>query len=71
MISDEQKGQDTANDVADFIKRALYQHEPLLLGSLLVIQGLGIFKSMLDESDYEELCSKIYSDRNRVTKNLD
>jgi len=71
MISDEQKGQDAANDVADFIKRALYQHEPLLLGSLLVIQGLGIFKSMLDESDYEELCSKIYSDRNRVTKNLD
>jgi hypothetical protein len=70
MISDEQKSQDAASDVSDFIQKALLQHEPLLLGSLLVIQGLGIFKSILDEAAYEELCIKIYSDRNRVIKNL-
>jgi hypothetical protein len=71
MITDQEKSENAANDVADFTKKALYQHEPLLLGSIMVIQGLGIFKSMLNESDYEEVCVKIYRDRNRVTKKLD
>jgi len=73
MINDENENEDEKatnahNDVSDFIKKALYQHEPMLLGSLLVLQGLGIFKSMLDEADYEEFCVKVYKDRNRVKK---
>lgn len=59
-----------AEDVAEFIKKALYQYEPFLIGSLLVIQGLGIFKSLLSEEDYEEICEKIYNDRSRVRKIL-
>jgi len=73
MIDDEdenenEKATNAHNDVSDFINKALYQHEPMLLGSLLVLQGLGIFKSMLNEADYEEFCVKVYKDRNRVKK---
>lgn len=67
MIENDNSDQ-AAEDVAEFITKALYQYEPLLIGSLLVINGLGIFRSLLQEADYEEICQKIYSDRERVTK---
>lgn len=68
MIDEDEQATNAHNDVSDFITKALYQHEPMLIGSLLVLQGLGIFKSMLNEADYEEFCVKVYKDRNRVKK---
>ncbi len=55
-----------AEDVNEFIQKALYQYEPMLLASFLVIQGLGIFKSSLTPEEYDEFCQKVYNDRFRI-----
>ena len=55
-----------AEDVNEFIQKALYQYEPMLLASFLVIQGLGIFKSSLTPEEYDKFCQKVYNDRFRI-----
>lgn len=55
-----------AIDVDEFIQKALYQHEPLLLSSLMIIRALGIHKSLLKPEDYDLFCKKVYEDRNRI-----
>lgn len=66
MISEEDNSRAAAEDVSEFIQKALYQYEPMLLASFMVIQGLGVFKSCLAPEDYEKFCKKVYDDRHRV-----
>jgi len=55
-----------AEDVDEFINKALYQHDPMTLGSLMIIRGLGIFKSLIDAEQYDVFCRIVYNDRNNV-----
>lgn len=66
MKNEEYASREAAEDVNDFIQKALYQHEPMLLASFLVIQGLAMFKSCLDPDDYDKFCKKVYEDRFRI-----
>lgn len=65
-MNDDDLSRLAGEDVAEFIKKALYQHEPLLLASFLVINGLAMFKGSLDPEDYNKFCKKVYEDRNRI-----
>jgi len=65
-MNEEDVSKAAAEDVSEFIQKALYQYEPMLLASFMIIQGLGIFKSCLDPVEYEIFCKKVYEDRNRV-----
>ena len=65
-MTDDQLSKLAAEDVQEFITKALYQHEPMLLASFMVIQGLGMFKSCLSPEDYNKFCKKVYDDRFRI-----
>ena len=65
-MTEEEISKLAAEDVNEFIQKALYQYEPMLLASFLVIQGLGIFKSYLDPGEYDKFCKKVYDDRFRI-----
>lgn len=67
MIDDEQrKAKECAEDVQEFITKALYQYEPELISALLVINGLSMYRSMFTDEEYEMICKKIYDDRKNV-----
>jgi len=65
-MTEEEISKAAAEDVAEFIQKALYQYEPMLLGSFMIIQGLAIFKSCLSKEDYNDFCKKVYDDRFRI-----
>lgn len=65
-MTEEEISKAAAEDVKEFIQKALYQYEPMLLGSFMVIQGFSIFKSCLSKEDYNDFCKKVYDDRFRI-----
>ena len=65
-MTEEEISKAAAEDVAEFIQKALYQYEPMLLASFMIIQGLGMFKSCLSKEDYNDFCKKVYDDRFRI-----
>lgn len=65
-MTEDELSKSAAEDVSEFIQKALYQYEPMLLGSFMIIQGLAIFKSCLSAGEYEEFCKKVYDDRYKV-----
>lgn len=65
-MTEDELSKAAAEDVSEFIQKALYQYEPMLLGSFMIIQGLAIFKSCLTKEEYNEFCKKVYEDRFRI-----
>jgi hypothetical protein len=63
---DEQKTKECAEDVQEFIRKALYQYEPELISALLVINGFSMYKSMFTDEEFEMICKKIYDDRKYI-----
>ena len=53
-----------------FNKIMLEENEPLELASILVIQGLSFYKTVMDPEDYQKIVKSIYDQRNSV-KTLD
>ena len=66
MEDEEQSARDARDDTYEFIQKMSYQYDPLLIAANMVIQGLGIYKTMLEPEEYDSLCKKIYNDRDRI-----
>lgn len=68
MEDEEQNARDARDDTYEFIQKMSYQYDPLLIAANMIIQGLGIYKKVLEPNEYESLCEKIYTDRNQINK---
>ena len=44
----------------------LEEHTALELASILTIQGLSFYRTMLDDKDYQKIVKSIYDQRNNV-----
>lgn len=53
-----------------FNKIMLEEHPPIELASIMVIQGLTFFKTIMSEEDYQKIIKMIYDKRDSV-KTLD
>ena len=49
-----------------FNKIMLEEYSPLELASILVIQGLSFYKTVMSEEDYQKIVKSIYDYRNKV-----
>ncbi|NBP03249.1 MAG: hypothetical protein EBU90_24755 [Proteobacteria bacterium] len=65
MTSD-QKFKEAAEDTDEFITKMLYQYEADTISALLIIKGMGMYKSIFLDDEYQKICEKIYMDRNKV-----
>lgn len=63
---DEKLAREAMDDTYEFIQKMSYQYDPMLIAAYMVIQGLGLYKTMLSPEDYEVMCEKIYEGRNRI-----
>lgn len=53
-------------DTLEFIQKMSYHYDTPLIASFMVVCGLGLYKRYLTEDDYQNMCEKIYSDRDRI-----
>lgn len=44
----------------------LEEHTGLELASILVIQGLSFYRTILDDEDYQKIVKSLYDNRNKV-----
>ena len=57
---------DACNDTLEFIQKMSYQYDPLMTAAYMVIQGFGLYKTLLSSEEYELMCEKMYNERHRI-----
>ena len=67
MLFDETKGvEELYNKYMAFNQIMLEEHSSLEIASILVIQGLTFYKTIMDEEDYQKIVQSIYDRRDQV-----
>jgi len=56
----------TLEDTDEFISKMLFQHPPDAIAACMILKGLGVYKAMFSDEEYELICEKIYEDRYKV-----
>ena len=65
---DLKKIQEIANYYSDILYNLLEKgNDPLLVAAILVQQGLSIYKTVLNNDDYDMMCEEIYNTSDDVT----
>jgi hypothetical protein len=67
MMSDIQIVHD---DTMDFVNRAMFQHDPLALAACLTSIGFSIYRTSLNEEDYQIMVKSIFDNRGKIKKFL-
>jgi len=49
-----------------FNKIMLEEHPPIEIASIMMIQGLTFFKTVMDDEDYQKIVQLMYDKRNEV-----
>ena len=53
-------------DTDEFISKMLFHYPPDAIAACMILKGLGVYKAMFSDEEYELICEKIYEDRYKV-----
>ena len=53
-------------DVQEFIQKMGYQYSPMMIAAVMIVQAMRLYKSSLNQEEYDMMMSNIFQSRNRI-----